>query len=45
MKKDEIPRFKILLIGPSGTHRIIQELARHHFCSNTSKINFLMTIR
>lgn len=44
-KKDESVKFKILLIGPSGTHPLIQELARPRFSSSTSRINFHTTIK
>lgn len=44
-KKDDIIKFKVLLIGPSGTYSHIQELARLLFFKNMSITNLHMTTR
>lgn len=44
-KKDELVKFKVLLIGPSGTHYSIQEWERLLFFKNMSIINLPTTTR
>ena len=44
-KKDEVVKFKVLLIGPSGTSSKIKELVRPLSFKNTSITNSHMTTR